>query len=271
MELISNNRFNDMNFPAFLNIELTSRCNANCWCCGRRKMERDHPDLIDWGDMEFGMAKKIAKQTPPNTVCQFHWNGEPTLYPRLGEVLDLFSHCIRQFNTNGRLILDRFDDIMGHLEVLTISIVEKEEQENQYDIVKQFLDKRTNRKPLLVYRLLGYIKDSYRWGQLEGTICKRILHRPEGSFGYAKPVTIPEIGICLDLLTHLAINRFGEVSVCVRFDPEKKGVIGNFNDASLEDIWNSKIRKYMIEEHLAERRKTLLLCGECDYYGSPTS
>ena len=28
-----------------LNIELTSRCNKNCWMCGRRKVDRDYPEI----------------------------------------------------------------------------------------------------------------------------------------------------------------------------------------------------------------------------------
>ena len=30
-----------------LHLELTSRCNKACFCCGRRKMEREHPELCD--------------------------------------------------------------------------------------------------------------------------------------------------------------------------------------------------------------------------------
>ena len=58
-------------------------------------------------------------------------------------------------------------------------------------------------------------------------IATRTLHSPDGSFNYKKKVTIPEHGICLEILTHLAIDVDGNVSVCVRFDPLKKLVIGN--------------------------------------------
>ena len=260
-----------MNGLGFLNIELTSRCNANCWCCGRRKLEREYPDKTNWGDMDFELVQKISQQVPSGIVVQFHANGEPTLYPRLGKALELFKHCIRQFDTNGKLIFERFDEIIDNLEVLTISVIEREETDEQYDIVKQFLNRKGNRKPLLVYRLLGDIRNSYRWGQLEGIIAKRVLHRPEGSFGYAKPVTIPEIGICLDLLTHLAIDRFGDVSICVRFDPEKHGVIGSIKSKTLSEIWNGPLRKHYIQSHLDGYRDKLFLCKNCDYYGVPTA
>ena len=258
-----------MNGPSFINVELTSRCNANCWCCGRRKLEREHPDLCNFGDMDINFVEEISSQISPGTVCQFHWNGEPTLYSRLGEALGLFKHCIRQFDTNGKLILEKADEIIGNLDILTISVVEREEQDEQYERVCHFLEKRGVRKPALVYRLLGNVNKAERWGRLPGVIAKRILHSPDGSRCYTKPVTVPEIGVCLDLLTHLAIDRLGDVSVCVRFDPNKQGVIGNLNYHSLDSIWNCTMRKYFIDMHLEGYRNKLFLCSKCDYWGIP--
>ncbi len=44
-----------------INIELTSRCNKNCWMCGRRKVDREYPELaLNYGDMDFDLVKHIA-------------------------------------------------------------------------------------------------------------------------------------------------------------------------------------------------------------------
>ena len=78
-----------------VNVELTSRCNKNCWMCGRRKVERDYPELIlKYGDMDFDLVTKIAEQLPPNIVVQLHNNGEALLYPRFGEAVKLFNRQI---------------------------------------------------------------------------------------------------------------------------------------------------------------------------------
>ena len=45
-----------------VNLELTSKCNKNCWMCGRRKLEREYPNLVDWGDMDFELVQTIAEQ-----------------------------------------------------------------------------------------------------------------------------------------------------------------------------------------------------------------
>ena len=259
-----------MNGLSFLNVELTSRCNKSCWCCGRRKLEREHPELCQWGDMDYELVKEIAKQVPKGIVVQLHNNGEPLLYRGLGRVLEDFKGNIRSFNTNGKLLLERADEIIGNLETLTVSVIQDDEEgDEQYEIVKRFLSKKGPRKPFMVYRLLGKVDHPERWASLPGVIARRVLHSPMGSYDYQKTPTIPEIGICLDLLTHLAINRFGHVSACVRFDPEGHLIIGDLNRDTLETIWNGKVRKHYIDCHLKGHRDWLKGCDRCEYFGIP--
>ena len=95
---------------AVVNVELTSRCNKSCWMCGRRKIERDYPELVlKYGDMDFNLIEKIAEQLPPNIVVQLHNNGEPTLYPQLGDAIKLFDEQITSFDTNGKLLVKKAD------------------------------------------------------------------------------------------------------------------------------------------------------------------
>lgn len=110
-----------------VNVELTSRCNKNCWMCGRRKIDREHPDIaLDYGDMDFELVKSIAKQLQPGIVVQFHNNGEPLLYPRLKEAIGLFAGQIKCMDTNGKLIVQRADDIIENLNTLTVSTFEND-------------------------------------------------------------------------------------------------------------------------------------------------
>jgi len=259
-----------MNGLGFLNIELTSRCNKSCAPCGRRKMEREYPELCDWGDMPYEMVHEISTQVPRGIVVQFHNNGEPLLYPCLGDALNLFHHNIRCFNTNAKLLIEKSNEIIANLETLTVSVVEgDEEQEEQYEVVKEFLGKKQGRSPNVIYRFLGRIYNKNRWESLEGRIVRRILHSPDGSFNYEKTVTIPEIGICLDLLTHLAIDRYGNISLCVRFDPKGELRLGNVKEITLEEAWNSEKRRYYIARHIEQRRNELPGCQRCEYWGVP--
>lgn len=260
----------ELNGLSTINIELTSLCNKNCWMCGRRKIDKDYPDIVrNYGNMNFNLVEKISKQIPENIVVQFHNNGEPLLYPRLGDVLQLFTNQIRCFNTNAKLLYKKRHEIIDNLDTLTISIIENDaEEEEQYINVKLFLEEKKDRKPFLVYRCLGNV-DITKWEKLPGIFVKRILHNPMGSFNYTKETTIPEIGICWDFLHHLAIDRFGDVSICVRFDPKREGVIGNVNHVELYDLWNSKIRKTWLQYHINNCRKDIPLCSKCDFWGVP--
>jgi len=254
-----------------VNVELTSRCNKNCWMCGRRKVERDYPELvIKYGDMYFALVEKIAKQLPPNIVVQLHNNGEPTLYKRLGEAIELFDKQIVCFDTNGKLLLEKKDEIIGKLDTMAVSIIEDDpEGDEQYEILKKFLEIKGAQKPFVITRLNGNV-DSGRYQKLGLTIARRLLHAKMGSFNYVAPPTVPEIGICLDFLSHMAVNKDGEVSICVRFDPERKGVIGNVNTQSLEDIWNGKKRMTWLKAHKEGRRKDIPLCSYCHFWGVAT-
>ena len=253
-----------------IHLELTSRCNKDCWMCGRRKIDKDYPEIaLNYGDMEFELVRKIGSQLPEGLVVQFHNNGEPLLYPKLGEAIKLFGNQIKCMDTNAKLILEKADEIIDNLDTLTISVIENDpEGDEQYLLVRKFLDIKKGRRPLMVFRCLGDV-DEERWGRLDGIVAKRVLHHPLGSFGYKRTPTIPEIGICTEILNHMAINRLGEVSICVRFDPKRLGIIGNANLTPLINIWNGSKRKAWIQKHKTGKRDEVPLCSYCDYWGIP--
>ncbi len=254
-----------------VHLELTSRCNKDCWMCGRRKIDREHPEIaLNYGDMDFELLQNIAIQVPKGIVIQFHNNGEPLLYPRFGDAISLFSNQIKCMNTNAKLLVEKADEIIDNLDTLTISIIESDpEADDQYKIVKEFLRVKGDRKPNVIYRCLGDV-DLSSWQKLDGIIASRVLHSPLGSFEYSKKPTIPEIGICLEILTHMAINRFGKVSMCVRFDPNGIGIIGDATAESLKNIWNGVKRNEWLLHHFKGRRDKIPLCSYCDYWGVPT-
>jgi radical SAM protein with 4Fe4S-binding SPASM domain len=233
-------------------------------------MEREHPELCNWGDMDFKLLEDISRQVPDDIVVQFHNNGEPTLYPQLGKALELFDKNIRCFDTNGKLLLEKLDEIKGNLETITVSVIEKDtEAEDQFKTVCEFIEKKGDEKPSMVYRLNGEVEKSERWEALPGLVVRRILHAPEASRSYTKPVTIPEIGICLDLLNHLVIDRSGNVSPCVRFDPNGMNRLGNVRERRLEDFWTGFRRKEIVRDHIGQHRTSWRLCNDCEYYGIP--
>lgn len=224
----------------------------------------------DWGDLPASLAIKVSRQIPSSTVVAFHSNGEPLLYEALGQVLPQFKHTIRCLDTNGKLLVKRASDIINNLDTITVSVIQDDpDAEEQFQIVKEFLGIKQNKKPRMVYRLLGEVKDAKRWSELPGIVASRVLHNPMGSFGYEKKVTIPEIGICLEALTHLVIDRYGDVFPCVRFNPDKKDCFGNVANASLDTIWNSVKRQSWLHKHIDGKRNENELCKTCEFWGVP--
>ena len=258
-----------------LNIELTSRCNKNCWMCGRRKIDRDYPDIqMNYGDMDFNLVKRIATQIPDETLIQFHNNGEPLLYPYLNETLKLFEGKIRCFDTNGVLLANKEiqDALINNMESLTLSTFQDDpEWEQQYENLLNFLMVKGERKPQVIIRVLGNIgEERLRLYKKTGCLLAyRILHSPMGSFDYEKQPVIPEHGICLEMLNHPVINRLGEFSVCVRFDPHKDLVIGNIGEQTFDEIWNGEKRKKMLAMHLQGERNLIPFCSKCEFWGIP--
>ncbi|MDD5109266.1 MAG: radical SAM/SPASM domain-containing protein [Candidatus Omnitrophica bacterium] len=254
-----------------VNIELTSVCNKNCWMCGRRKVDREYPELaLNYSDMKFDLVEDIAGQLPDGVVVQFHNNGEPLLYPRFGKAVSLFKRQIRCMDTNGKLLLEKAGEIINNLDTLTVSTFENDEDaDEQYTLVRKFIKLKGKRKPNIIIRCLGNV-DLKKYQKFNCIIATRILHSPMGSFNYKRNPTVPEIGICLDFLNHLVIRSDGKVSICVRFDPKGLGVIGDCNKDRLIDIWNSPLRKKWINLHIKGKRKNIPLCNYCEFWGVPT-
>lgn len=268
---------------ANVNIELTSRCNKNCHMCGRRERDRIYKDL-EYGDMPFEMVEKIAEQIPSGIVVQLHNNGEPLLYPRFGEVANLFKKkgCITSITTNGKLIVKKFDEIVNNLNSISISIFENDpEVDSQFELITKFLELKDNKyndrnnSTFVVLRFIGNVDES-RYKEFldrpDVIRAKRVLHSPQGSVCYTSPPTVPEFGICVEFLRHLAIDRYGNVSCCVRFDPDGALRLGNINDKSLARMWSGLKRRTMLRLHATGQREKIPFCGKkCHFWGIATS
>lgn len=259
-----------------VNIELTSRCNKDCPMCGRRKLEAKMPEWKNTlGDMDYPLFLRIVAQLQPRTVVALHWNGEPTLYPYLKEAAAMVKHyagCYPVMDTNGLKLMDYVE--YSDFSSITVSVISDDTAENYervFDNVEQFCRRNYTR---LILRVLG---DKVPWEEIQKIISHhsntelvtRTLHDAEMSRNYEKPVVKPEIGVCLDLLHHLAIDRNGDVFPCVRFNPNKLNLLGNAGQRSLKEIASNKIRMRLINDHFGGRRDKNKLCGSCDFWGCP--
>jgi len=83
---------------AKVEVELTNRCNLRCGMCPMDRMGRPQ------GDMPWWLVEKAAAELAAAgaRVSWLHEMGEPLLYPRLAEAIELFPGC--SISTNAMLL-----------------------------------------------------------------------------------------------------------------------------------------------------------------------
>lgn len=246
-----------------LNIELTNNCNKACHFCGRANARQDGT-LIPT-EMPMDMFARIIKQYG-GTAIQFNKDGEPLLYHALGEVGRKCLNHITNIVTNGILLWDRHEDLKDFTTV-TVSVFEDDSK--QFETIKKFVERY--KSPKLYVKYLGDYSNK-EFDSMGITTMRRTIHDRKGDTGYegGKPA-IPELGICLDFLFKPAISCRGDFSICNRYDPDSKGVIGNVMYDPLTWLWNNPLRLEWLDLHKQGKRNEIPLCSQCEFWGIPTN
>lgn len=246
-----------------INIELTSRCNKHCAICPRWN------NNIVKGDITLELLKIIEPQIEDNVIVHFHNNGEPLVYPYLKEAFDLFIRQIKHFDTNGILLFDRAKEI-EKVNIISVSIIENDPiGYDQLQILNKYLQIKPNSQKVIA-RCVGDI-DFKRMKYIEHLhipIVRRLLHSPKGRVNYTKETIKPEDFICRDFLNHPAIDYLGNFYMCVKYDPNGIGILGNLNNNTIKELWYGKKRMDILERHVKERND-IEFCKNCEYYGYP--
>lgn len=266
-----------------LNIELTSRCDKQTLCrfCG-------HQDpavfpTLRFGDMTPKLLMSISDQVVElgqNLIVQFHRDGDPLAYKgtkrfTLGAALSIFGQNVRSIVTHGERLADRWMDIENNCESVTVSIFRGDpDREIQLASLREFISGQGWPLPKVFLKVVGDMSNDElaEYRALGVPIMHRRLHIPINNSKYAGGLpTMPEHGLCLDLLHHPSIAWDGRVYLCNRLDTKDAGLIGNLNTNSLDDIWNGELRASYIQKHLEGRRAEVPACASCTYYGIPAS
>lgn len=253
-----------MNGLARINIEITNRCNKSCYFCAWQNPKLN-PHAVR-SDMDFVLLQHIAGEVAPGIDVYFHCDGEPLVYPRLREALELFGRHTTCILTNGKLLLERFDDIVDHCTTLVVSAFEKDpEGEEQARILAAFDSQKGDRSPQVWVKVVG--GGDPPAAQLGIPVMERALHVP-GRTRYRGAIPgVPEIGICLDLLHGLSVTVEGAVYACNRFS--NRPWLGHLAAETLEQIWEGATRRRIYEHHCAGRRDRVPGCQGCQYWGVP--
>jgi iron-sulfur cluster protein len=261
-----------------INLELTSRCDKNVKChfCGHQDPSV-HPTLT-FGDMDDGLRRGLGNELEgvgQSLVVQFHRDGDPLAYlGDLAAALRSFRRNIRSVVTHGERLAERAEDLIEYCESVCVSIFRADpDREVQLTALRDFLKLKGEKLPRVFLKVVGDMTDEElaEYSQLQVPIVRRLIHVPTGNNKYAHRVpTMPEHGLCEDLLHHPSVAWDGRVFLCNRLDTNDLGLIGNLYEESLDAIWNGKLRAEYIQKHIEGRRKDVPPCKDCLYYGVPS-
>ncbi len=248
----------------WLNVELTSKCQKSCHFCGRAEARKNNE--LELGDMDLELLREIVSQFKGD-IIQFNKDGEPLLYDNLWEVGQICKNYITNIVTNGLLLWGRRGEIIHNFTTVTVSVVENDIE--QLENVEKFIEYKGSNRPQVLIKFLGdYYNPVYERKGLQ--TMKRSIHNPKGDTDYiqSKP-PIPEIGVCLDFLYKPSIDWKGNFYICNRFDLEGKGIIGDCEKQTLQEIWDSPLRQEWLELHKQGKRNLIPLCKSCQFFGIP--
>ncbi len=282
--------FGPQAFPPQVFIELTSVCNLNCSFCGYPSMEREKKL------MDEELAKKIIDQCAENGVwyLTFQFYGEPLTAP------DYFTRMIKyakskgivNVNTTSNMVL-MTPDIMkmwidAGLDTLNISfdaaipelyeknrganyekvlsnikeaskIIKEYGNDSTFTSLTHVVTEETSQDLENFKKLMSpYVKtfDIRRMLSFDNkTLLSKQIHKEE----------IPRKRIpCREVGPRFIVTSNGECTVCCS-DVEAELSIGNANNKSIKEIWNSDAMAKIYMLHRQQRWKDLpRICQECN-------
>ncbi len=274
--------------PPVLQIEPTNICNASCICCPASRSSRPR------GHMDFSLFRKIiddASSIGVNAIFLF-LHGEPSLHPKIVEIIryikmkGLYFHLV----TNGisfsekkiRGILQAGVDCGDHISfsihgaseevhdhiagLKCLSRIEK----NIHHFLKLRKDLNINGP---VIETVHYIMpenqhetESYmrKWTGVVDHV--RLSGEISQSFAqYEQDVNTPVARTkpCLNLWQKMTIGWEGNVVLCVN-DVGADVVLGNLNEQTISEIWNSKKLLAIKRFHKQKQFDKIPICEYCD-------
>lgn len=232
--------------------------------------------------MDLDLLRELAAQIPRGVVVQAHRDGEPLVYPHLAEALEAFRHHVTSIVTNGNKLVERADEILANPPTSICVSMFKGDPEGmtQLETLGKFMHRASlaSKPPLILAKVVGEPLEPERENCLHAwehagmiRVARRLLHVPQGSHHYRKAnPTIPETGICADLLHHPSIDWKGGMYLCNRLDPEQRHFLGRIPPFDLEHLWNEGRRQKFLRAHLEGRRGEVEPCATCQFWGVPS-
>jgi radical SAM protein with 4Fe4S-binding SPASM domain len=287
------------NFPPMVLLEPTNYCNFSCIHCAYTTISK-RPGYKQ-GFMDFELYKKIIDE-----MCQYKNitlrpfdRGEALINPQLPQMIKYAKERgIKNIwlNTNGLLLtrqkskeileagLDTLEVSIDATTETTFSKIKGVNGEKLRKVIKNTIEysklKRVlypnDRKKLVVSFVESSINNSEKddfigfWTKYADGVRVRPVHQHGALIKEDLRVTkrsreMVERLPCSILWERVSIDLCGNLRFC-EVDWENKGIMGNVNDSSIKEIWNSEKYKQLRKLHIEKRFSEIPLCSVCKSY-----
>lgn len=269
------------NYPQIDGIEPTNHCNLNCWFCARAQAKKR-----GIGFMSYSTFKNIVNFK--NRLSLAHPNlfghGEPLLKPDFVDLLHelkKYSGSV-SFNTNATLLRGNLQRQILECDIDNIDIsfegVNKQVYEDmrlgaKFEAVENnilsFILLRNRMKSKTKITLVTIVCDETKlylkefikkWKNYADKIILNPLNNWGGLMSWEDNTIKPKI--CFAPWYSIFFNYSGDAVPCCVY--EGKNFLGNINDKTLNEIWNSKEYQWFRWCHLYNR-ELLDQCRDCDF------
>lgn len=289
-DLYIHNWDREMDFPAEIQIQTITSCNASCVMCPYPQVSKEFPHGRMTEELYARILDECALETGLRRIEPFLMN-EAFTDKRIVELIHQAKrqvpHAMVTLTTNGSPMVPRVCDRLVHsgLDAIWFSFngANPETYEQimgiSYEQVKRNIDYLLKIRPptLQVYvnmietgLMAPEIEQNIRYWQQRGVQAgsSPLVNRAGNVTNFSElnyqPISNRPVRVCELPFYKMYIIYNGDVVLCC-MDWRRKVVLGNVAQQSIRDIWNGpeyrRIRRLHIEGHDAE----IELCSNCSY------
>ena len=275
-------------FPERLTVEVTNRCNLECFMCPRNKIE------MESGAMDMDLFKRIideASRFLPVSLVPF-FRGEALLHPRFIEMLRYARKKGLgpiQLGTNAHLLTDEvskgiidmgIDFISFSVDAMDRDLYSRmrgsDSFKKVFSNILKFIEAKNKKRSKRPEIQISCVKTEENrefvqefvafWKDRADRVRIYSAHSLDGRLGHLKE----DIGgdqrrFCLKILTDMVIYWNGDVAIC-NHDWKRDLFIGNVNEKSIREIWRGRVYDEIRRRQLNNDVEDFLPCRDCSHW-----
>ena len=256
------------NFPFWINVELTNRCQLDCFFCSRQNSRRP------LGDLSLETAARIIDEAASHDNCALRFTGwgEPLLHPKVGEIAALVKKAglPLKIYTNGLALtpemMDGFieagvDDLQFSMQGLTPTQYEFNRRGGNYQRLLETIEmaarrRGTNPRPFLSI-LTSVLANEAREADPESFMDDMLKWVDKVAVDLTNLNFVAEVdrvkpyldsqsqGLdrrpCVDVFLSLEVKHDGLIQFCGQdADGRPEHSLGKVGETSLKEAWHSQ-------------------------------